>query len=243
MNTKMIIAAILSCLFITSCNNGIDDSKEFVSGYFTITGNKDLGYTAYADGGGVATLAAGTNLQDAERAQLSLQYNKSDKQETNGQISVKNAQVISGEFVTVIKPITLNDAKEKGILEPDKRAKVLKLLDLWAWGGYLNIGTSCYYKQENDQSISPDFYLIYNLEYQTPNKLDLTFVYDTKGNNEGGGMRTGNLLRSYDISKLGSLVPGNDSIEVKITFDGISEPVISKLARKTFTKPFTPPLS
>lgn len=235
----MILAVLLGCAFVTSCvKTDVDDSKEFVSGYFTITGSKDLGYTAYADGGGKATLAAGTDLSDAERAQLSLQYNKSDKSQEGGQVSVKNAQVVSGEFVTVVKPITLDEATAKGVMEPGKRAKVLKLLDIWAYGGYLNIGASCYYKQENDKNIAPDFYLIYNPDYQAPNKLDLTFIYDTKGNNEGGGMRTGNLLRSYDISKLGSIVPGNDSVEVKITFDGISDPVISKFARTTFVKPF-----
>ncbi len=229
-----------TCL-LSSCLDGENDQHS-AYGYFTVTGSKTAGYVLYQDGGGrviptmssVNDLTGGKGFEDIERALLQFTYQEKDV--TEGTIT--GAELKSGEQIRVMDPVVKQMADAQKITAADSLFNIGNFSAVWAYRGFLTIMYNASYgwNEKKDGYLLPTVNLVYEIDQQIPNELNLTFCHNerrSKTINPAGQM---GFTACFRLNQLQNLAPGNDSVTVKIAAAGLSSPIAFKVAREDFSK-------
>lgn len=244
MNLKkstLLATALAAIGLLASCLDGENDQHSAYA-YFTVTGNNSSGYVLYQDGGGkiiptmqsVSDLTNGKGLEKVERALLQFTYQEKDVTDN----TITGAVLTGGESVTPFNPVVRQMAESQKILSADSIFNIGSVSSVWAYRGYLNIVYNGYYgwNEKKDGYLYPTTNLVYEMDQQIPNELNLTFCHNerrSKSVNPAGQMTFTSCFR---LNQLQNLAPGNDSVTVKISAAGLSSPIKFKVAREDFNK-------
>lgn len=236
------IALMIGSMMLTSCLKEQDDNGVRQGyGYVTILNDDVLGSQGFMDSGGYLKFESSTasKLKDVERAFVVVQYNIKDYiEKPDGSFVVSNATLSAADVLPVDRPMYLKEAEEQKVLAPDSCSSILKVSGVWAKKGYLTTDVVTYFGVVNGKSVNPKVsYVVLNNENTEDNTLNLQFCFNNNVNNNSKSLSTGESIRSLDISGLKSVVTGNDSVTVNITFKDIKDPVMIKMGRTDFDKP------
>lgn len=237
------IGLMIGSVVMTSCLKTEEDNGDRTGyGYFTVTGDDILGYQGYYDAGGVVKSLKTTDmskLKSVERAFMVIEYNTKDyKDLSDGTFVINSATIQSADIIPVNDPMYMQQAQDLNVMSPDSCASIEKVGSVWAKKGYLNVDVVTYFGIVNGKSVQPKVnFVVLNNEETPDNTLNLMFCFNNNVNNNSSSMALGESIRSLNISNLRSVVTGNDSVNVNVTFKGIKDPVKIKMGRNDFDKP------
>lgn len=242
--TKVLSLCLIALIAgLSSCNKNDDNGLCTIQGYFTVQSLSNGTAKAYFDGGGVINITENADVlisENYERGALNISYYMDDVQSTESEIVVKKAKLLGAQKTKVLKPISKEDAEEKGVFDPEKRGKFVKVLELWASNGYLNVGATYQVLVNGEKYIEPTVYLVYDDSKVEDNVLNLKAYYNPNKTEQTTKATQTNLMYSFRINDLSGLVGGDDDvIKVNITFDGLEKVQVLNMRRKDFSRPFT----
>lgn len=237
-----ILVACAAGISLVSCNKTDSVFHYTTDGYFTITGDMNTGYTLYRDFGGIVKpdmndvqkVLGEKGFENEKRAMMSLVFTQDDVKDIEGGNVIENAKIVGGDFVDVVAPLSLSDADAKGVTATDSIFSVSRVSDVWCYRGYFN--TAIYGAvsiNKEGKYIRPSINLVYDPASMEDNKLELMLYYNRHSSQESSTGLTTEFIRSYDISNLLSLVPGQDSIMVTLRMKG-ADATSCKIGRKDF---------
>lgn len=239
--------AALSCvaaLVLTSCDPGGDDNKRYSQGYFTITGTypnykliEDGGAVVYPSAYSVNELTNNKGFGNNKRAFFSFSYEDKDVTTTADNAIVQNAELVSGNYVTVVKPISLETAKEQNILVADSVFSVRAYSNCWINNGYFTtIFTApvSYASVTSSQFVHPTTNICVEADGISENSVTFNMLYN-RHTKKDAISSDASLVYSFDIANIN--IPGSDSINVKLKAEGVKD-VTFKVARNTFMRQY-----
>lgn len=235
------IAAMSVCL--TSC---IDDSERTgsLTNFFTITGNAMTGYTLYADGAGIVY----PTMQSVKEVTGSTGFNESVRRgffyvnynESNVKLQSDGTQVIDGGRLVGFAPINVNNimtqqqAEEKNLTAADSTFEVTKVVDVWAFRGFLNTSITANYSVVNNKDIYPSFNMTYQPDSLAEDELHLKLLYNRHSAKKDVLSNIYTFTESFDLAPLANIVPGSsDSVKITLDMDG-SKSIDIKVSRTDF---------
>ena len=242
LKTLSIIAVIFAALGLTSCIDD-GDNRRYLAGHVTIEGTYP-NYTLYHRQGyiikltpaSVSELTGGKGFGSNKRGFFNVayrdedvKYNFIDGTETLRDITIENAELISGSYVTTLNIMPHELAENKNLLVADSIFAVNRYEDLWIDHGYLNIVVEAPYSIIDGGYVYPTMNVIYKQEDIKENEITLTMLYNRHTSKETQ-KSIGSFITAYPVKELIYEVPGNDSITVTVRTDGADKQVL-KMAR------------
>lgn len=220
-----------------------DDKSQIVTfgSFFTITKTASQQYVLLEDGGitvyptaeSVNSITNNKGFGDNKRAQFYVTYDEmTDKTKDDaGNITIKNAKLVGGQYVETTKTLSTEEANKKNILSNDSIFPVQSFVKCWAANGYINTAITGQYSAKNGKAIRPSVNLLVSDKNIKENEITFTILYNrhsTKNENSAG---TADFVNSFDVSNL--QIPGNDSILITVDVMGANS-IKAKVARKAF---------
>lgn len=230
MNLKKLIYS-LAIVFATigtlaSCNDSDNDSMLF-TGHFVIEGSYP-NYTLYHPGNyvfhlspsSVQQVTGGKGFGEHKRCFFQLQFKQSDITYSDpvnktGEVTVNNAEIIQGSYVSEENPMHYTTAVDRNLTATDSIFPVEKFTDYWYHRGFLNLAVEAKYSIVNSQGVYPSMTLTYNEEDITENSIVLKLLYNRHTSKDASNA-TGNFITAYPLDNIIYQVPGNDSIRVVV---------------------------
>lgn len=241
--------AALTCvaaLVFTSCDPGGDDNKRYSQGYFTITGTypnykliEDGGIVVYPSVQSVSKMTNNKGFGDKRRAFFSFSYDEKNITTNNEHATVQDAELISGNYVTEVKPISFETAKDQNLLATDSIFSIRAYTNCWITNGYLTaifnapVSYASNY-QISGQFIEPTTNICVENGGISENSITFNMLYNRHSKKDAMSSEV-SLIYSFDIANIN--IPGSDSINVKLKAEGVKD-VTFKVARKTFMRQY-----
>lgn len=238
---------VLLCLSLTmaSCISDDDNNTQYLRSHFVIEGvypnytlysREDI--TVYLDPTSVASMTNKKGFGDNKRGYFDISFKSDDVSYvpvpgTERQTAViKNAQLIAGSYVTVSSVWTYDQAEKDNITVEDSVFNVQKISDFWMQRGYLNIAIDANYSVDaTNTGIFPTTNVAYKRESVRDNEITLTVLYNRHSRKDATtSPSVGRFITAYYFPEIAYIVPGNDSIRVKIEAMGTT-PVEMKIGR------------
>lgn len=242
LKTLSIIAVLIASLGLTSCIDD-GDSRNYLAGHVTIEGTYP-NYTLYHRQGyiikltpsSVSELTGGKGFGTNKRGFFNVsfrdedvKYNYIEGTEKLRDITIENAELISGSYVSTLNIMAHETAESKNLLAADSIFAINRYEDFWIDHGYLNIVVEAPYSIIDGGYVYPTMNVIYKEEDIKENAITLTMLYN-RHTSKDAKKSIGSFITAYPIKNLISAVPGNDSITVTVRTDGADRQV-TKMAR------------
>lgn len=230
-------------MMLGSClKNSDDDNTRYVSGYFTIDGNANDGYTLYQDGGGILKPSTMHLLNEIgkdgfgknERAMLYFSFEEKNLTPYEDGIMITEAEIQSGKYLPLVMPISAAEAEEKGQVQSDSSFAINQFSNIWIYRGYVNVTINANASIKGDQLVAPLVNMVYDPEKIADNKIDFTVLYNRRTGKETNSTAI-EISNSFPIYKMADMIPGNDSVSITIHAEG-AKPKDLKIARVNLRK-------
>lgn len=231
---------ILASLCLASCMSDSGSGINTMAGYFTIEGSKP-NYTLYGDDGYLVvkldptTLPGNDGLDKNKRGFFYVQYDmdKVQNDAVNKKTTITNGTIVGGEYLTVMQPMTTQEAAAKKVTAADSTFEITAMAQPWYSRGYITTQVKSYYMlDDNNKGIRPTFNFVYDQEKDiTQNTIKYTIHSNRhpKKSSSKYGPEVFNTTCYVRYDLMG--VPGNDSITVIIAGNGVSD-MKFKVARR-----------
>ncbi|KGL53630.1 hypothetical protein HQ29_01475 [Porphyromonas canoris] len=231
------ILLMLSCMAaFVSCSQETDtDDRGFMS-QATVAKSKEGKYLCYLDGGGIVTSKSAV-LDGIERGYFAFMY-KEYQRKTSGkkELFIDDAVVAGFKKYRVAYPLTIKEAKERGITDPENSEENAEFLLSGVCRGFFDVvvGTSVRNRSTGEVA-GTKVYLVYDPGNQTPNTLMFKLYRNPGVSKTWTAKEIVKETVSYDISSLYSLQNWADSVTIIV--DGGEEIQPFKISRNDFIKP------
>lgn len=238
---KMAAMLIVTIAVATACMNDNDTEQiASFSTYFTITGATpnyvllaDDGTTVYPTIESVNAISNGKGFGSNKRAFLSCSYdvNKDRTFDAHGNVVLKNAKLLGGQFITTSKVLSKEEVEKQNLLDNDSIFPVQSFRNFWVANGYLTSIVNGLFSAKGSTAINPSINLYVAPENIKENAISFTILYNrhsSKNENPAGAL---DFINSYSLA--GINVPGSDSINITISVNGASSQKL-KVGRKDF---------
>lgn len=239
MKKSLLLLALGAVLTLGSCAKiDDDDSKRFISGYFTAEGSLKDGYTLYQDGGGIAiptresvVSLTGKNGFKVKRALLNISYKQKDVKDVGNGLVLNVAEITGGEYMVCHDVYSAEEAEKQKVSVADSCFKINKMLHVWAYRGFVNARLYADVSIKKDMLVEPDANLVYDPADIAENKIDFTLIYNRRTSKSVVAATERPMSCSFPFGNLSEMIPGTDSVKVSIKADGV-DPVTIKIDRK-----------
>ena len=237
--TNFLLLSALAAVTLSSClEEGESDNRRGSYGFFTVGQRNPMTniYTLYCDNGGrieptiesVMSMTKSEKGLDAyERLYVEFLYHDTDVTTENDIQVVHNADM---QYALVLPtgiayPPSATVEIEK-ITDKDSICNITTIKDLWAYGGYINVGVyGPYYKERPTMSLYCDSV---NTDF-----AHLRLCYNRHDSKNSLGSDT--YYSSFRLQFLQPSIPGNDTVNVVLSADGVADKKI-RIARRDFTR-------
>lgn len=221
---KIALMAVAMTLGLASCVGDQEENPSYIGGYYTISGDMATGYTLYQDGGGIIKpdmqviyqQVGKTGFENHERAYLAFSYKEENIKDVDGGCIIDGAELMTGNYIPVLKLMSVDDARDKNIISTDSLFNVSKLDGAVAYRGYLTTSMTIQPAIKDGKQVNPTATLIYDPSTVSDNKVSLTICYNRHAAKDAPVGYSGSLTASFPITDLAGVVPGNDSIDVTL---------------------------
>ena len=217
-------------------------STRMVSGFFTVAGDVNSGYTFYQDYGGIVKpnmpellSLIGKDGFVEDRIIGNFTFYDEDVKDVAGGKVIENAKFVSGEYMISWDAMAKGLADSKGVTLADSIFSVSRVTELWCYRGFLNVLSYAPVSVKDNKIITPTYSLVYDPTSIVPNRLELFLYYNRHSSMETNAGPIYDTYNSFSISELASLIPGNDSVEVTVRVKG-AELKPFKVGRKDFRR-------
>lgn len=230
-------------MMLGSClKNSDDNNTRFLSGYFTIDGNVQEGYTLYQDGGGIVKPSTSNIISEVgengfgnnERALMTISFVGPNMKPFDDGVMITDAKLQSGQYLQTNMPISLAEAEAKGITMSDSSFAINKFSDIWIYRGFVNVFINANAAIKDNKIVVPDVNLVYDEEKIEENKIDFTVLFNRRAEKETNSSAV-EVSNSFQLYRIADLIPGNDSIAITIHAEG-AKPQNFKIGRLDLNK-------
>lgn len=241
--SRIKLGAVLcvAALMATSCIGSDDDTQTVTfSSFFTITGEApayklidDAGIVVYPTMESVNALTDNKGFGANKRAQFYLTYDRETDEATDekGNVTIKNAKLIGGQYIETAKLLSFEDAKNLNILTSDSVFSIQSFTQCWLANGYLNTSIRGQYSSKNGKAIRPTVNLFLPEGCVNENEVSFTILYNRHSSKNENAAGITDFVNSFNMSDI--QIPGNDSVLVTINVDGASS-IKKKVSRNVF---------
>ena len=240
MKTKNLYG-ILLLFFCTvgfiSCDNEDDNSRGFMQ-EATIIGDSINGYYyCYWDGGGFA-ISHDQELAGIERGYFSFSYLEDDwKTTANNIMYIDNAHVLPYSIYNVIRPISIEEAKNQHITDKDSCLIPASFSLSHGYRGYFDLNTGLSIVNTiNVEKVPVKLNMVYDPAKQTPDTLRLQFCYNPRIPDGWSKTSLDYGAVSCDITSFATLEQWSDSVTIVVEV-GDQKKHLTKISKKDFFKP------
>ncbi len=242
----MLSVCLLAGTTLTSCLDEENSASDrYLWAYVTVGElSADNVYTLYPDGGGVIYPSASSvysltgaynGLSEYERCYIYMSYTESNySTDADGLMVICGGTMKSGLTVAVDSVLTLEEATAAGVNAEDSIFSASALNGFWGYRGYLTAVTEVGYCYATSGAIEPTQKMVCDSI-----KTDSLFVslYNNRHVTQGTPTYgTASFLRSYRLTDFQGLIPGSDSIVVKMNLAGTTGATI-KIGREDLFLP------
>lgn len=236
---KMVAAVCAILVSVTSCLKEDTNKTRQFSGLFTILGSNpsyrlldDAGNIFWPTAESVNTLTNNKGFGANERVHLYGSYDESNvKTNADSTHTISNAILQGGTIIPTLNVLSVEEAKEANILSNDSIFDIKRFNNCWIANGYLNTAFNGQYSATDKGNIAPSTNIMLNKDAISENSISFVLLYNRHSVKTVTAAGSADFVQSFRVSDIA--IPGNDSVLVQITAQGVS-PVKLKVARKYF---------